>query len=446
MNIEPLPLPALFVNPGNDRHGELLTEQNAMSWLLENRRQHMKKLAADIVSQRGIYEPPLVAKTSKSNYLVHDGNRRVTCLKLLFDPSAAPSEEVQAYFTKLRSKWQGDFSGIIDCQIETDPERIDEILYRRHTGAQSGIGQSAWDDSAKHNFIARTGRFARNLAEQIEKKLISAELVKKEGVIPRSNLNRLLSSEEFRNAIGISQTNGDLVFISDPDKVLEALDRVAHDLIQKRLVLGHIWNNEGKRQYFAELRDQGVLPRPEDELRIPLSFSEEIAPKRNRPTKSTHIEVAPPRQTLIATDVSYDLTWTQATVRIRDIWHELQQLNIERFPNAVACSFRVLLELSTDHCISSSYQTGARETDALSRKLSQTALYLETKGALSEKYRKEIQRFAHSEELLSASAMHRYIHSTTYSPSPRHLSAIWDTLSEFIDCCLNQVKTGQRAA
>ena len=169
--------------------------------------------------------------------------------------------------------------------------------------------------------------------------------------------------------------------------------------------------------------------------------------KRNRLTKPTpRIEVVPPRQTLIETDVSYDLTWTPATVRIRDIWHELQQLNIERFPNAVACCFRVLLELPTDHCISSTYQTCARESDTLSRKLSQTAVYLETKGALSEKYRKEIQRFAQSEELVSASAMHRYIHSTTYSPSPRHLSAIWDTLSEFIVCCLNQVKTGQRAA
>lgn len=446
MDITPLPLAALRVNRCNDRHGELKSEQHAIRWLFEEREQHMKNLAADIVLQGRIYEPPLVTKTHSSRYTVHDGNRRVACLKLLSDHTIAPTQEIKSHFEKLRSKWPGDFPQLFDCQIERDLDHVDEILFRRHTGSQSGVGQSAWNNAAKLNFIARTGRATTNVAESIEKKLLLTGRLNKTDKLPRSNLNRLLSSEEFRNAVGVSLSGGDLVYLSNPDKVIGALEKIAKDLVGKNLVLGHIWNNEGKRQYLAELGDKGLLPDASDQLSVPIPFAE-TAQKQSPPSTALQFHPASgPRKTLIPTDITYDVTWAPATARIRDMWSELQQLSIERFPNAVACSFRVLLEITTDHCINSTRGIGAHESDRLTRKLDQTATYLENKGLISEKYRKELHRFAHSEELISASAMHRYIHSSTYAPSPRHLTALWDTLSEFLVCCLSQGRKEQSAA
>jgi hypothetical protein len=151
MNYRYLPLDSLLVNRANDRHGELENETAAIAWLFNNREPHMRSLAKDIVEAGQIYEPPLVSPDG-AKFIVFDGNRRVTCLKLLATPRRAPSTELQQFFQELRSRWIGDFPDKISCQIETDRDRIDYILFRRHTGAQSGVGQSTWDDRMKSQF------------------------------------------------------------------------------------------------------------------------------------------------------------------------------------------------------------------------------------------------------------------------------------------------------
>lgn len=87
-----IPLSSLLTNQNNDRHGELPDEPAAIAWLLANREEHMKNLTRDIVKEKGIYEPPLVSLVG-NKYTVFDGNRRVTCLKLLADPKRATTTE-----------------------------------------------------------------------------------------------------------------------------------------------------------------------------------------------------------------------------------------------------------------------------------------------------------------------------------------------------------------
>lgn len=85
MAIRKIALSAFLVNRANDRHGELENETAAIAWLFNNREVHMRNLAKDIVAKGQIYELPLVAPEG-TKYIVFDGNRRVTCLKLLDDP------------------------------------------------------------------------------------------------------------------------------------------------------------------------------------------------------------------------------------------------------------------------------------------------------------------------------------------------------------------------
>lgn len=51
-----LALAELSINKANDRHGELENETAAIAWLFNNREQHMKNLAKDIVQTGQIYE------------------------------------------------------------------------------------------------------------------------------------------------------------------------------------------------------------------------------------------------------------------------------------------------------------------------------------------------------------------------------------------------------
>lgn len=448
MNLQNLSLPMIVVNRHNDRHGELSDEQTSINWLLQNHEQHMKNLTKDIVKQRRVFEAPLVAPLGVK-YVVFDGNRRVTCLKLLLNPDQAPAK-FRKFYIEERARWSGPLLSSIDCQIETDSETIDEILFRRHTGSQAGVGQSHWDDTAKDNFISRTGRRdGINLPEEIEKKLLEEGFIDHVGSLPRSNLKRLLSSEEFRNAVGLSLARGQLNFTHKPGPVLNALARIASDLNSKRLVLGDLWNNDGKRTYISELRTEGILPLTENILTNPLPFAEGKTTKQSREVKQPRGYRAPDlrRESLIPRNIDYNISWSAKTARHQAIWNELQnRLFFDRHANAISVLFRVLLEISIDHYITISSVLSAHPNDQLSNKVEKVSAHLVDARHIDEKYRKELRKFVHAEAIVSTNTMHRYVHSSTFAPSPEHLTALWDTLSRLIVCCLASETSAVAAA
>jgi hypothetical protein len=82
MSYRQLPLESLVINRANDRHGELENETAAIAWLFNNFEIHMRNLAKDIVANCQVFEPPLVFPDG-DQFILFDGNRRMTCLKLL---------------------------------------------------------------------------------------------------------------------------------------------------------------------------------------------------------------------------------------------------------------------------------------------------------------------------------------------------------------------------
>lgn len=130
-------LSSLIVNPANDRHGELENETAAIAHLFAQQEIHMRNLAKDLVSKGEVFEPPLVFP-SGDKYVVADGNRRTTCLKLIENPKRAPTVELQKFFAECRSNWVGMFPERIECRVEPDRDRVDDIFFRRHTGVQGG--------------------------------------------------------------------------------------------------------------------------------------------------------------------------------------------------------------------------------------------------------------------------------------------------------------------
>lgn len=96
MSYRHVPLELLVINRANDRHGELENETAAIAWLFNNFEQHMRNLAKDIVETGQIFETPLVFPED-DKFIVFDGNRRTTCLKLLDKPKRAPTIELQEF-------------------------------------------------------------------------------------------------------------------------------------------------------------------------------------------------------------------------------------------------------------------------------------------------------------------------------------------------------------
>lgn len=433
MAVQSIALRDLLVNRANDRHGELENETAAIAWLFANRETHMRNLAKDVVKTGGIYETPLVAPEGRK-FVVFDGNRRVTCLKLLDDPRRAPNVELQAFFAEQRRSWKGTFPQEIECQVEDDRDKIDEILFRRHTGTQAGVGQLTWDDRMKATFVTRTGKgTGLNVADEIEKRLSSADLLPKRRSIPRSILNRLLSAEPFRNRLGFSVAKGRFELTHDEEVVMAALARVADDLANRKIVLNDVWDVEGKRHYLDTLDEEGVLPTVKDTLKKRAAGTPPSTPAK--PPRPIVVSRPVARVTLIP-QVEYGLVWPGRLQRHHQIWDELQfKLELTQHQNAISVLLRVLLELSVENYIK---QTAlpVNDGDNLYKRVLKVGRDLHDKSKIDKKQMELINKFGQLDQLVSSDTLNRYVHSPNFAPSPEHLASLWDSLSDFIVQCL----------
>lgn len=427
----------LVVNSSNDRHGDLQTEEQAIAWLFKTKEHHMKNLAKDIVEKYRVFEPPLV-KPFKGKYLIFDGNRRITCLKLIIDPSKAPTAILRKFFTGFQTSHLFDTSYFVECRVETNQGVIDDILHRRHTGTQNGVGQSTWDDRMKLNFIERTGRGqSKTIADVLEKYLRSNDLLKKDIKIPRSTMNRLLSSEKIRNQVGISFKNNQIRIIGEVKDTQKILLRIVEDLAQKKIVLGDIWDNARKKVYL----DKVLVSQNDDYCEVKSGTGEnikEVKPFENANDGSLKQIRAPNRQQHLIPKVDFNITWSNASQRHKSIWEELQfKLKLEEHPNAISVLFRVLIELSVNHYCEIFEVHSLMEKDKLKTKIRKVGEDMKVRGLINDDKLKNLKKLEQAENLISINTLNRYIHSYELSPSPVHLTAMWNNLSFFITICLN---------
>jgi hypothetical protein len=437
MAYKQLPLSSLVVNPANDRHGELENETAAIAQLFASQEQHMRNLAKDLVTMGEVFEPPLVFPVG-DKFFVADGNRRTTCLKLFANPRRAPTVELQVFFADLKQQWLGKFPEKIECRVESDRDRVDDILYRRHTGVQGGIGQSTWNDRMKNNFVVRTGKsIGLHVADEIERRLKDAKMlpVRK---IPRSNLNRLLSAEALRNRVGISVRKGKLEIVREELGTLQALQRIASDLATRVITLDDIWDTELKLKYLDRLEGEGVLPAMIKLSGSNISSSPKSAPSPLPPQLLTKPSLLKPNTCPhLIPQVEYGVIWTAHLQRHREIWEELQfKLKLSDHPNAVSVLLRVLLELSIDNYVKRAPLQNVNDGEKLARKAAKVAEDLHTKGKIDKKYNGAITKLQQGDELISIDTLNRYVHSPNFSVSPDHLKMLWSTLAEFIVLCL----------
>lgn len=432
MEYKSIPLGSLVVNPANDRHGELENETAAIAQLFAMHETHMRNLAKDITSSGQVFEPPLVFRDGKT-YVIADGNRRATCLKLIQEPKRAPTVELQDFFRDLNRKWDGPLISEIQCQVESDRDRIDEILFRRHTGVQGGVGQLGWDGRMKNNFVVRTGKSkGLHVADEIEAYLADANMLPPRK-IPRANLNRLLSSESLRNRLGISVTKGKLDFIRDKNQSLDALKRVAFDLSERKITLEDIWSTESKRKYLDELENEGILPSLVSRAQPVLVRETAIPAIIKSPVRPAKPDIWPH----LIDNLDYGIVWTGSLQRHKSIWHELQfHLELAKHPNAISVLMRVLFELSVDFYLKKKSILGVSERDSLAKKAGKVAGDMHAIGRIDEKYLQCIIKLKDGEGLISIDTLNKYVHSSHFNASPEHMKTLWNTLSNFIVECL----------
>lgn len=438
MEIKKLGPSQLLLNPHNDRHGPLRDEAASIQWLLENRQGHMRALAQDLAKTKRLYERPLV-RPEGNYFIVFDGNRRCCCIKLIRDPHLAPSEKWQLFFSELGTIEVREAFAQIECEVEAEIEIIDEVLLRRHTGTQDGVGQSSWDAEGKSFFMQRTGKANVGLGESIERALKAAGLIPEETKLPWSNMERLFSSEPIRKRAGISFSGGELVYLTDKKRNLEALQRIALDLSRKddrRIKLDDLWNNTKKGKYLDQSKSEGVFI--DAVATVPVSTAPDVSapashdPRPPQPRGRVHKD----RHLISSADQNPFMAYP-AMERAQNIWRELQfTLQFDQHDNAIAVLMRVLLELSTMH-YARQHGLVFGAADYFAKRVSAVADSMLNRGLLDKKGREIIRKFESDKPIVSAHSMHQYVHNPDFHPSKSDLKAIWIVVRAMV---INSVK------
>lgn len=342
----------LEVNPANDRHGDLGSEAAAIEWLLVNKTDKMKDLLDDIIEKDGVvFEEPLVMKKpDEDKYVVYDGNRRVTCLKLL--NGLVPSDAKNPLLKKLeaiKANKNLTLDTHVECRVETDINVVNDILERRHTPGISGAGQLKWDGHEKENFLERTGRVQKlNFAREVNRLLIEAGYLAASDRLPLSTFNRLFSFKEARRRAGVDIQNEQIHLINDKHAAYSTLTRIAKDMIAGKTTLDHVWDNAKKTKYLDDLEKEGVLPSARNRLVKPQEINKPVATNNNEAPVPQKPKASPQRDYLLPTNLPSPEQGALFSFKFCRLFYELQ--NTLRFGAhliSISITFRAFLEILT---------------------------------------------------------------------------------------------------
>jgi len=431
-------LSELLVDTNNPRIEDVLENQNdAIKAIASKQNRKIASLAKDIINF-GINPTDLMlvwrSDNTKNLYVVLEGNRRIAVLKILEKPETVYGSVDNSTFEQLKRLSKLYIENpltAVNCIVVDTREEAYHWIELKHTGQNEGAGLVPWGSAEAERFRRRSGQKSPHLQilDFLEKQnFISRETRQN---VPVTSLKRLISTPYVRKKLGIDIHDGRVITNLSEDEVIKGLKRVAEDLASRQTRTGDIYYAGDRITYIdsldsLELPDLSKTTQESSVLEdtIKTKVSKPVAMPRSKPSQRKRSTLIPVR--------GFALQIGQS--RINDIYHELRQLNIDDYINAVSVLFRVFLELSIDEYIDK-YKLGINIQFTLSRKINDVSIHLKEQCKINDQQLKPVRRAAQRDSFLgtTVTTMHQYIHNQYFHPAPQDLIATWDSLQPFIE-------------
>ncbi|KAA8690082.1 Uncharacterized protein ALO80_04746 [Pseudomonas caricapapayae] len=425
---------------------------------------------ADHIATHGLdpTELQLVMPAPDDCYIVLEGNRRLTALKLLQKPDLCPSEKLVKPFMAAHKKIGSEFPTQIEFSIVPTREDGDIWVELKHTGQNGGVGRVNWDSDirderrARQTGIESIGRQVRNLVSSNEK-VFSNNTISDIFSIPVTTLTRLFSSKPAQEIFQLKIVNKQIIPQLKLEYIAPAVE-FAIDLFKNEDYNVNDIRSDDDRKLFMthippELLPLSILRKQASTADTGQgnqgSETKDIS-SSNPSTAGTHspagLSSAAGIETPYATGPrtkakpsskarKYLLPWSLnvSNSRINEIYRELRKnLEVDTCPNAAAITFRVFIETSCDDFI---VQEKARNTPiirddnrkpltedmSLASKVIGIVKHLELAGKIDRNQSKAISKRANDKDTLgSVDHFNQFVHSSASSPLPSELKDIAD--------------------
>jgi len=256
--------------------------------------------------------------------------------------------------------------------------------------------------------------------------------------LPITNLDRLLSDPDVRSLLGIEINNGILQSEIDEKEVSKGLTQVVKDLLAPAFNVGKIYTKDDRRDYLKAfpLENRPDLSKKATKPWL-LTADTKAAPSTKKGKPPSPIE----RKHLIPKSCVLEID----NPKVEAIYRELQRLDVNKFKNAVAITFRVFIELSLDCYIDANglekKPASGKGFKPLKEKVSDVTNHLIDIKAADKNICKGIgTAVSDKNDLLGIDTWHAYVHNPYYSPTPQNLLITWDNVQKFVEILWSNVK------
>lgn len=456
----------LLLDTGNPRirHG---ADQNDCIQRIARDRQNFTNLMADIVSAGLSPEHIVVSPGQDGKWIVRDGNRRVTALKLLNNPSLASFDTSLSALVKRLAEGTGSQLATVDCLYCSDEAKIIEFINRKHTGENAGVGQRGWNALLKslfniNNKLPDPNKRAVQLVIWCEERGVAVD-----DEFPITTLTRILSTETLA-IIGFEIVDDELKPSLDESVSTKLAKRLIEDAaagiihVKRDGTSGSVYSIAEQKTYLQKIRDQ-IFPQSSAQNEIisagaavstkisaPLSIS--IEESGNEQGIATTITVSGTdseaiKQTRLPTSPTTP-SWDRPCIFVRkhpgfsvpvsetkawNIITEIKKINVRETPIAASMMLRSLIEQSTAHYRNSNKLSNDKPFKG---GILSSVDHMEKAGKLDNKQARAVRALAQNDDsILSAETLHQYVHTKSFHPNAQTLNTIWDQISCFVIAC-----------
>ncbi|WP_417798710.1 hypothetical protein [Terasakiella pusilla] len=454
----------LLVDESNFRIGEYDTQRDAIHAIIEEQGKKLVVLAEHILANKlspierlvvvEDEENPTDADEENKKYIVCEGNRRVSALKLMANPRLAEGTELAAAFKRLAKKFETDPINEVNCIVMDDTVKAFEWIELRHSSGLGGAGLEQWGAVAKTHAEAAKGKKRRWLSVfnfLKEQGGDTSDLLA--GVRKKTTaLDRVFGSSAMNEHLGITFSKDYEVVIENGEaedgKVLlwKMLETMADDDFSTNDVHGF----EDREEFIVGFSDYNVKKMPQSG-----SGSKGGSGGRGSGSGSGSGSGGKPnggrggkkpnggkkkspsdRATLARTgrDDGYNIS----DPRLNDLYKELKKIKVGTYPAISSVMIRVFLELSTVAYIEENdisppnpKASGGWADYKLKEKVRAVVHHIDPKKT-NEKLDMVRKGLSGDKDWLhSVENLHSYVHDSSADPSGKESIKIWDRYHEY---------------
>ena len=444
---QPISIGSLLLDVSNYRITKQTSQKAARDAIIAVEDKKLLVLARDII-ELGLspIDTTMVidAGDGNGNYIVIEGNRRLTAINLMLKPEQCEGTSLYAAFKKLNKDHSDSIPKVLDCVIA--PSKTAGLVWinRKHQTGLQGAGTEQWSSMANARADAEQGisrpeldvvNFVLtnpNLDVAIKDCLTGSDF-------PITTLQRLVETKEVQDATGFSFQSGKL--ISDQDK-----DRVQGVLTEMVTVIA-TGKNQGEKFTVRDIDTQpkravfigSIVGRhpPKKKSKeswvisgTPVTVKKKVAKPAVRSTASTGEQL-----NLIPKSFKLELP----AGKVNDIFIELKELDVTKRRHAVSVLFRVFIEFSLDayiqkHGIQLPKDANGHVIDKLKIRLQHVAKHVKDSKLLNEKEMKPVNvAISSNDSLLAPDTLNAYVHGQWMNPDPLQLKLSWANIQLFLE-------------